>query len=307
MDSKTKALLHKSGAVLASPNPGDVPATQFTVYPPAMSFTVSNNFFNHPNTDVEHVVSEIAVALGKAVAHEVEKQVLKAYNLDPKGAIKNIAEAKAKALANPFVTNAFGYTGDSLSPGVPLLSFDLDNSEANWSNVASGKADKWLGALMEKLATLGPGSPDLGGILTIPEGALWQVTDFEKWFDVPSHGADGTPPWVIGEWGVKSSGALDDQVGDLPSAKPNIYVEVYHKGIPGFATMRQGCPEEKEKCSFNKEWGAHGAVPFLQYTIIHLNDHHNWTRAAIADWLETLDHDLTFKTPEEVKDDSNAA
>lgn len=27
---------------------------------------------------------------------------------------------------------------------------------------------------------------------------------------------------------------------------------------------------------------------------IHLNDFHEWTREAIADWVETLDVDLTF-------------
>lgn len=34
-------------------------------------------------------------------------------------------------------------------------------------------------------------------------------------------------------------------------------------------------------------------------TIMHLNDRHKWTREEIADWLETLDVDLRFKTPEQ--------
>jgi hypothetical protein len=33
--------------------------------------------------------------------------------------------------------------------------------------------------------------------------------------------------------------------------------------------------------------------------IINLNDVHTWTREQIADWLDTLDVDLRFKTPED--------
>ena len=36
--------------------------------------------------------------------------------------------------------------------------------------------------------------------------------------------------------------------------------------------------------------------PETFYNMIqHLNDQHQWTREAIADWLDTLDVDLTFK------------
>jgi hypothetical protein len=34
----------------------------------------------------------------------------------------------------------------------------------------------------------------------------------------------------------------------------------------------------------------------LREMIIHLNDHHKWTREQIADWLETLDLDLRFES-----------
>lgn len=37
----------------------------------------------------------------------------------------------------------------------------------------------------------------------------------------------------------------------------------------------------------------------LQHVIINLNDKQRWTREQIADWLETLDIDLRFKTGEE--------
>lgn len=37
-----------------------------------------------------------------------------------------------------------------------------------------------------------------------------------------------------------------------------------------------------------------GCMYDLFYLIINLNDDHKWTREQIADWLETLDVDLTF-------------
>lgn len=36
----------------------------------------------------------------------------------------------------------------------------------------------------------------------------------------------------------------------------------------------------------------------IRNIIMHLNDVHKWKRESIADWLETLDVDLAFKTPE---------
>ena len=52
---------------------------------------------------------------------------------------------------------------------------------------------------------------------------------------------------------------------------------------PGLTTTRSPCPE-----------GDLGAVN-LSSLIPHLNDNHRWTRERIADWLETLDVDLTVK------------
>lgn len=62
---------------------------------------------------------------------------------------------------------------------------------------------------------------------------------------------------------------------------------VLGKGIPGFHTMMQRCPVK----------GCENAVGqcHLRDTIIHLNDQHKWPREQIADWLDTLDHDLRFK------------
>lgn len=40
---------------------------------------------------------------------------------------------------------------------------------------------------------------------------------------------------------------------------------------------------------------------FLGYMLIHLNDYHKWSRERIADWLETLDLDITAR-PESIGD-----
>ena len=40
------------------------------------------------------------------------------------------------------------------------------------------------------------------------------------------------------------------------------------------------------------------AMRSVSRTIMHLNDWHRWTREAIADWLDTLDIDLTVKREE---------
>lgn len=34
-----------------------------------------------------------------------------------------------------------------------------------------------------------------------------------------------------------------------------------------------------------------------ELVVIHLNDYHHWTREKIADWLDTLDVDLTLAGP----------
>lgn len=49
--------------------------------------------------------------------------------------------------------------------------------------------------------------------------------------------------------------------------------------VPGFELMTAVCPI----CLNQKK---------LSSQVIHLNDSHKWTREDIADWLETLDHDL---------------
>jgi hypothetical protein len=51
--------------------------------------------------------------------------------------------------------------------------------------------------------------------------------------------------------------------------------------------------DERVKNPVTKQQG------LLRHVIIELNDRHKWTREAIADWLDSLDIDLRFKTKEE--------
>lgn len=67
-------------------------------------------------------------------------------------------------------------------------------------------------------------------------------------------------------------------------------ISVLNDSIPGFEGMHVVCPVDD--CCGND---------LLFDVIITLNDKHQWTREAIADWLDTLDLDLTIKVPEEVK------
>lgn len=48
---------------------------------------------------------------------------------------------------------------------------------------------------------------------------------------------------------------------------------------------------ENYSCPVNEDCGEGCVVA----NVIHLNDDHDWTRERIADWLETLDIDMTFK------------
>lgn len=59
--------------------------------------------------------------------------------------------------------------------------------------------------------------------------------------------------------------------------------------VPALGTGSAVCPGK----------GCERAKPKpLDETIIHLNDHHHWSRESIADWLDTLDIDLTVQRKE---------
>lgn len=68
-----------------------------------------------------------------------------------------------------------------------------------------------------------------------------------------------------------------EEIAFTPVLSLNQAVDV----LPGLSTMAI-CPVCHEETS-------------LKLVIISLNDIHQWSRDAIADWLETLDTDLTFR------------
>jgi len=58
--------------------------------------------------------------------------------------------------------------------------------------------------------------------------------------------------------------------------------------IPGLEDMKVSCPKmATDECHWK-------STATLLSVIVHLNDRHTWTRERIADWLETLDFDLSM-------------
>lgn len=68
-------------------------------------------------------------------------------------------------------------------------------------------------------------------------------------------------------------------------------MKIIRDAIPGFDEMRVTHPVT-------------GAQTLLQSAIINLNDCCGWTREQVADWLETLDHDLTIRPAEETREEA---
>lgn len=91
-----------------------------------------------------------------------------------------------------------------------------------------------------------------------------------------------------------------------PSVKGVDALKVLKEAIPGLDGITTGCPECAAKgsawmvqmASSGAVFWASGPLPLVD-VIVHLNDHHQWSREAVADWLETKDWDLQFVTPEE--------
>lgn len=86
--------------------------------------------------------------------------------------------------------------------------------------------------------------------------------------------------------------------GSNPCTDLHYYDDIfYHPGmdvqstiidmIPGIKKMDVNCPATA--CV------REALTDTLLNQIIHLNDTHQWTREQIADWLETLDFDLTIR------------
>lgn len=83
----------------------------------------------------------------------------------------------------------------------------------------------------------------------------------------------------------------------FPESVKSPVPSLLEQAIPGFAQMKEQCPVEK--CL---DTGHKSDTTELKTTIIHLNDYHGWSREDIADWLETLDHDLRFTDPNKEED-----
>jgi hypothetical protein len=64
--------------------------------------------------------------------------------------------------------------------------------------------------------------------------------------------------------------------------------------LPALETARVDCPA----CADDPRNPSQEMI--LSSMVIHLNDTHRWAREAIADWLETLDVDLSFPVPDTI-------
>lgn len=82
---------------------------------------------------------------------------------------------------------------------------------------------------------------------------------------------------------------------------------VHSPDDPGFSSLAKELPGIKEKvlCPARLLVGIDRCNwptnEDLLSTIIHLNDTHRWTREKIAEWVESLDIDTTFKVPDKEK------
>lgn len=91
-------------------------------------------------------------------------------------------------------------------------------------------------------------------------------------------------------------------IKDIQTQNPDSVLSDLFDVIPGLSGMKILCPGymailPRPYCT-ECRWSAERP---LCDVIIHLNDSHKWTRDAIADWLETLDFDLTIRVPTKIR------
>jgi hypothetical protein len=87
---------------------------------------------------------------------------------------------------------------------------------------------------------------------------------------------------VNGTWQtLHDAKLLPDPMDTKAQAERDAVTNALHDAIPGL-NARVTCPASD--CEQNRT---------IWDMVQHLNDHHEWTREAIADWSETLDADLT--------------
>jgi len=79
----------------------------------------------------------------------------------------------------------------------------------------------------------------------------------------------------------------------LPTPVPNILSDLI-KFFPNIRETVSYCPATEPECMGDDA----PIIITLDTMIMHLNDFHKWAREDIADWLETLDIDLTIQEKE---------
>lgn len=159
---------------------------------------------------------------------------------------------------------------------------------------------------------LAPAVSEVGTVWVTPDGAV-QVRTEDGWMmlkppskKVPGvyieSAVPGGPAWTYHSHPKEVVGG-HTVVGGLSEWLPGL---VEHVNCPVKAAYV--C----SPCRLNSMVCAHGQdEPFrnstcpysnrVQDVIVHLNDNHRWRREQIADWLETLDVDLTFPTEKPVR------
>lgn len=91
--------------------------------------------------------------------------------------------------------------------------------------------------------------------------------------------------WRVKQWCICDHLQMPVASYDAPSSQ---VIDELITLAPVLDTSMQYCPD----CS---NWSPPNSFRLtLGSVIIHLNDHHHWTRERIADWLDTLNIDLTI-------------
>lgn len=96
--------------------------------------------------------------------------------------------------------------------------------------------------------------------------------------------------FIPNEWTIISPD-LADAIEDLEYANAKDPMGILMFNIKGLRQSAR-CPSPHSRI-YDLPCGAIGKLSVI---IIHLNDAHKWSREAIADWLESLDIDLSFRS-----------
>lgn len=113
-----------------------------------------------------------------------------------------------------------------------------------------------------------------------------------------NHYHHGIPsPWLEFHFKDDSATFVSTFYSNYPAGDYDITpVSTLAKQLPGMDYMTF-CPDKGCVLALSSP-GISGDGFTLYGMIQHLNDHHKWTRDEIADWVETLDCDINFKTKE---------